>query len=31
MTQPGVLSAHREHLWWLLTEAAQPGQMITGG
>jgi len=23
MTEPGILVAHREHLWWLLTDAAQ--------
>jgi len=23
MTEPRVVVAHREHLWWLLAEAAQ--------
>ena len=28
MTEPKVVVAHREHLWWLLAEAAQLEHMI---
>src|SRR4029077_14260963 len=28
MTEPRVVVAHREHLWWLLAEAAQLEHMI---
>jgi hypothetical protein len=28
MTEPRIVVAHREHLWWLLAEAAQLEQMI---
>ena len=28
MAEPGVVVAHREHLWWLLAEAAQLEHMI---
>ena len=28
MTEPRIVVAHREHLWWLLSEAAQLEHMI---
>ena len=28
MTEPRIVVAHREHLWWLLAEAAQLEHMI---
>jgi hypothetical protein len=28
VTEPKVVVAHREHLWWLLAEAAQLEHMI---
>jgi hypothetical protein len=31
MSEPGIVVSNREHLWWLLTEAAQLEHMIMCG